>query len=92
MTDADRIYKLENGTDTARWAAKRILELEAELKECADTYFTCSKCRPSGMKAHNLRQQSLGVSKAAKYLLTDEYLDFTKWLNDEADKLEQDDG
>ena len=40
----------------------------------------------------DLRQQAIGVSKAAKYLSTDnydEYQDFTKWLNEEADELEQ---
>lgn len=31
MTDIDRLYKLDNGTDTARWAAARIRELEVKL-------------------------------------------------------------
>ena len=31
MDEQDRLYKLDNGTDTARWAANKIRDLEIRL-------------------------------------------------------------
>ena len=41
MKYQDRMQKLANGTDTARWALDKILELEEQLEEAMEIIEDC---------------------------------------------------
>ena len=41
MKNQDRMQKLANGTDTARWALDKILELEEQLEEAMEIIEDC---------------------------------------------------
>lgn len=41
MEREERIYKLNNGSDTAQWAAREIVRLEKELHDIASQVVWC---------------------------------------------------
>ena len=49
MDNEHRMHKLRNGSDTAKWAASRIAELEAQLRtakaDAIEDMITHLKCR-----------------------------------------------
>ena len=97
MNTEDRMHKLRNGSDTAKWAANRIAELEAQLKAVLEDNTKLAQV----MHSHNLEQQAKGIEDAVTKLerpdvafapcliLNDDLLDFSGELRNQAKALKE---